>query len=419
MAWLREIPDHRVQKRCVYSLEQVVFCGLMLFVLRHRSLRAFVYETQNQKAVVKNFGRWIRFSEVPSDDGIRYALSTLSTKTLNDLLKKFHHQIERRKILSTQSRLRGLELCALDGTGQISSASLSCEKCLTRDQSSGERLHMHGQLLVSITNLQASYSLPFQFEPIQRSDTETRYSKNDCELEAAKRLIQKMKTQFPKRRFCFLGDNLFAVEPMVKIILERGWHFIFTAKPERNSELFFMFDYAHERKQFYHYQDRSGHVHEFSWTNGLPVKQAKFKEQVQQVNLLCYQETDETGALVYKSAWMTNLLIEASDVVNLAWAGRSRFSIENINFNAQKNLGFHTEHNFGHFGNLPNVFFGLAQIAQLLTQLFRSWVPAREWIRSVGSERRYFERLAVLVTSTVLEDEGFPILYLKFKFDSS
>ena len=45
-------------------------------------------------------------------------------------------------------------------------------------------VYYYGQLLASITNIKANYSLPLQFEPIERSDIETEYSKNDCELNA-------------------------------------------------------------------------------------------------------------------------------------------------------------------------------------------------------------------------------------------
>ncbi len=162
--WLGLVPNHRVQKdktgSCRYSLEQVIFCGLMLFILRHRSLRSFVLETRGNSVALRNFTRWIAISEVPSDDDLRYCLSTISTKTMNALLKKFHAQIDRRKLLANEARLAGLELVALDGTGQLSSTKISCEKCLTREPSTGDKLHMHGQLLASITNLRATYAPP-------------------------------------------------------------------------------------------------------------------------------------------------------------------------------------------------------------------------------------------------------------------
>jgi len=417
--WLSSIPDYRVQKRCRFSLEQVLFCGLMLFILRHRSLRAFVLETRGSPKAIENFGKGITISEVPSDDDLRYCLSTVSLRSMNGLLKCFHNQIERRKLLSNEKLFGRLELVALDGTGQISSSNIHCEKCLTRKQETGGILYLHGQLLASLTNTKATYALPLQFEPIERSDTETEYTKNDCELNAAKRLIQKMKTDFPKRSFCFLGDNLFAVEPFVSLILQKGWHFIFTAKPERNKELFYMFDYVYEKKKTLSLVDQKGHLHVYSWSNKLPIKKANFKEPVLHVNLLTEEEIDADGVLVYRGAWITDFAIDAGSVKALAQAGRARFAIENRNFNEQKKSGFHTEHNFGHFGNLPNVFFGLAQVAQLITELFRFWVPAKEWIETVGSKRRYFERLAVLVTEMIIEDSGLSILYLKFDFNTS
>jgi len=425
--WLSKVPDYRVQARCQYSLYQTLFCGLSLFLLRHRSLRAFTMELRGNTKAQENFQRWIHFKDVPSDDEIRYILSTVSTASMNGLLKNFHQRIQRQKILSQKSNSHKLlgkfELISLDGTGQLSSDKIGCEKCLTRQStdSKGQTLtkYLHGQLLLSLTDLFAKYSLPFQFEPIERSDSETQYSKNDCELNAAKRALQKLKTTFPKRAFCFLGDNLFAVQSTTELIRASGWHFIFTAKPERNKELFFMWEYLKDRRQYLQWKDRRDHIHQYSWINGLPLKQAKFKESVPEVNLLLYEEISEHGEVIYNSSWITDISIDQESVKSIARAGRARFAIENRNFNEQKNLGYQSEHNFGHFGNLPNVFFGLQQIAQLIVELFRFWRPGAEMIRQSGSKRRYFETLAVLVAQTILPDDGVPILYLKFDFNTS
>jgi hypothetical protein len=400
-------------------MEQMVFCGLMVFILRYRSLRSFIYENRDNDFALKNFQRWLSFKGLPSDDELRYSLQTVPTRSLNKLLQQLHSDLDRKKILKNQSFLGHHQLVSLDGTGQISSEKIHCERCLTRIASDGTVLYYHGQLLASLTNQKAEYALPLQFESIERDDVDTKYSKNDCEINAAKRLIPKMKTQFPKRNFCFLGDNLFAAESMTELILENSWHFIFTAKPEKNRELFLMYAYVHERQQSYKYTDRVGRVHHYRWSNQLPIKQARYKEDVRLVNLLEYQEIDATGKLLFKSAWMTDFVLSQDNVCAIAEAGRARFVIENRNFNEQKNLGFHTEHNFGHFGNLPNVFFGLAQIAQLVTELFRLWRPAKAWIAAVGSKRRYFERLAVIISTQVLVDDGLPIIYLKFELNSS
>jgi hypothetical protein len=420
--WLRNLTMHvqdpRIAKKCQYSMEQIFCCGLMVFLLRHRSLRSFCLENKDNPYTVKNLNRWLTIKGIPSDDEIRYSLQTVSTKSLNNLLREFHQKLERKKILCQQKLFARHELVVLDGTGQISSKKIHCEKCLTKTLSSGDICYYHGQLLASITNISASYSLPLQLEPIEQDDVDTEYSKNDCEINAAKRLLTKLKSQFPKRSFCFLGDNLFAVDPIVRMMKERQWHFIITAKPERNKELFFMYDYVYEKKRRLECVDSKGSIHRYCWSNGLPLKSYNKSEVPINVNLFEYEEVSSKGELIYKNSWMTDFLISKDNVRVLTKAGRNRFVIENRNFNEQKNLGFNTEHNFGHFGNLPNVFFGLAQVAQLITELFCHWKEGKLAINSIGSKRRYFERLAVMIGCLVLPEDEWPIVYLKFDFNS-
>lgn len=127
----------------------------------------------------------------------------------------------------------------------------------------------------------------------------------------------------------------------------------------------------------------------------------------------------ETGGVVYHNTWMTNIEINQQNVQSIAEGGRSRFSsIENRTFNELKNRGYQMGHNFGHKGNLPNVFFGLMLIVNLLTQLFCLWKKGKDQIAIIGSVRRYFETLGVLVAHTALQDEE-KILYLKFEFNTS
>lgn len=244
--WVRSItarvPDPRIKAKCFYSMEQAIFSGMMIFFLRHRSLRAFCIENKDNAFAMKNFDKAITIADIPDDDGLRYILQTVSTKSFNDLLKDFHQVLERKKILKDHKLFDRHELLCLDATGQISSQKVQCEKCLVKTLHNGDTVHYHGRLLASLTDIRGSYAFPFQFEPIEKDDVDTQYSKNDCEIKAAKRLLQKMKNQFPKRNFYILGDNLYGVDPIVHLIKKNGWHLLITAKPERNKELFQMYD---------------------------------------------------------------------------------------------------------------------------------------------------------------------------------
>lgn len=424
-SWLDGLPDSRIQPRCLYSIGQVTFCTLIMFLTRQRSLHAFCAENRDSEWTLSNFRKWMPMHNVPTDDEIRYALADMPTVDINELLLKIHSGIERKKVLSDQRLLNKMQLISLDGSGQLSSYKLRFENALTRKtmQSDGTEhtLFLRGQLVATLTNPQASLSLPMFFEPIEKQIAEAaEYDKNDCEINAAKRLIAKMRTLYPKRSFCFLGDNLFAVTTIVDLIREKGGHFIFTAKPERNRELFSWAETLKEKWLTVEILDCDKTRRIYRFQNKLPLAQFYKEEQAIWVNLVELTEIKPDGSQSYYNTWVTDIEINKTNVVHIAQGGRARFaSIENRVFNEQKNLGFQMEHNFGHFANLPNVFFGFALVAQCLTQLFCNWARARIWIKNAGSQRRYFEQLSIMVSRTIIEDDGLPILYCKFEFGDS
>ncbi len=125
--WVRSIthrvPDPRMKNKCSYSIEQVVFSGLMMFIMRYRSLRSYSIENKSNPFTIKNFQRWITISDIPSDDEFRYCMQTVSTNSLNLLLKDYHQAIERKKLLVDEKFFNRHELVTLDGTGQLHRAS--------------------------------------------------------------------------------------------------------------------------------------------------------------------------------------------------------------------------------------------------------------------------------------------------------
>jgi hypothetical protein len=137
------------------------------------------------------------------------------------------------------------------------------------------------------------------------------------------------------------------------------------------------------------------------------------------LNLLEYTELSKEGRVLYYSTWVTDIPLNEGNIKDIAQGGRARFNMENVSFNEQKTRGHHTEHNFGHFGNLPNVFFGLAQIAHLLSQAFSLWKEGQRLIQEVGSARRFWERMDTLYSSVRVPTHELPILYIKFVADSS
>lgn len=132
-SWISEIsadiPDPRIPSRCLYSMEQVFFSGLLVFLLRYRSLHSFCQEHRGNSFSIKNLWRYLSINDIPSDDEFRNCLQTVPTKDLNQLLKSFHARLERGKVLSKQKLFKKFDLVSLDGTGQLGSVHIQCESC--------------------------------------------------------------------------------------------------------------------------------------------------------------------------------------------------------------------------------------------------------------------------------------------------
>jgi len=150
----------------------------------------------------------------PTDDDFRYVLAEVPTASLNEFLCKTHAQLERKKILTDQKFMDKMELVSIDDSGQLSSHNLCFENALIRKSSTGSEgrertLFLPGQLIATLTNPTATYFMPLFFEsiesqPIEGEPLETdTYEKNDREISAAKRLLARLETNYPKRSFCF------------------------------------------------------------------------------------------------------------------------------------------------------------------------------------------------------------------------
>lgn len=58
-------------------------------------------------------------------------------------------------------------------------------------------------------------------------------SKQDCELNAAKRLLKRIKQEYPKLPVCTQGDVLYVAEPVMELCRKNGWKYIFSQKETR------------------------------------------------------------------------------------------------------------------------------------------------------------------------------------------
>ena len=379
------IPDLRKDNASV-PLADALMSAFAMFSLKDPSLLAF--DARRRDANMKNlFGIGV----IPSDSGMRTILDPVDPEYLRPLFKDVFRQLQRGKALEPFAFYQDCYMLCLDGTGYFSSTTIHCPCCLEKvNKKTGEVTYQHQMLGAAIVHPDHKEVIPLAPEPIQKQDGS---SKNDCERNAAKRLLQKIRQDHPRLGFIVVEDGLASNGPHVRELLAQGMHFILGVKPGDHPFLYERLVEASDQGRTTCLTWKEGQRRcELTYVNQLPLNESN---QDLLVNVLQYNEHDENGELLKHFSWITDITITRDNARVLVRGGRARWKIENETFNTLKNQGYHYEHNFGHGEqNLSVVFAMLMMLAFLVDQVQqRCCALFRAVLSKLGSKRMLWERL--------------------------
>jgi hypothetical protein len=353
------IPDHRPQP--VIPLADALLSGFAMFSLKDPSLLAF-----DARRLEGNLNRLYGIDRVPCDTQMREILDPVDPDLLRPVFNDVFRSLQRGKALEPLVFHEGCYLLSLDGTGYFSSSSVHCDSCLEKvNQRTGEVTYSHQMLGAAIVHPDFREVIPLAPEPIVKQDGAT---KNDCERNASKRLLRKIRAEHPHLKFIVVEDALASNAPHIREIQAADMHFLLGVKPGDHAYLFEQLIAAHDAGQVttLSWQTADGGSIEVEYVHNLPLN-ASNPDLL--VNFLQYAEYDADGHTRKRFSWVTDLTITPQNALPLARGGRARWKIENETFNTLKNQGYQFEHNFGHgTQNLSVVFALLMMLAFLVDQ---------------------------------------------------
>jgi hypothetical protein len=217
--------------------------------------------------------------------------------------------------------------------------------------------------------------IPLMPEPIMKQDGET---KNDCERNAAKRFLARLKQDYPKLTFTITEDALSPNAPHIRELNKHGYHYILGVKEGDHEYLFEQVALARQEERTTEFEHREGDiVHRYSFVNQMPLNKSNPDILV---NFLEYWEVGKDKTRHF--SWVTDFTITK----------------QNETYNTLKNHGYHFEHNFGHgkknlsvvFAVLMMLAFLVDQVQQLACELFQAVLDKK------GSRRRLWEHMRAL-----------------------
>jgi hypothetical protein len=232
-----------------------------------------------------------------------------------------HRELQRHKALEAYRYLDGHYLVSVDGTGQFASSEISCPQCCIK-KSQGQESDYH-QLLGAVRVHPALKTvLPLAAEPITRQDGA---SKNDCERNAAKRLLRQLRQDYPSPKLLVVEDSLSANGPPLELLKELDLRYLIGVKPGDHEALLEAVQVRLRAGQCQEIEivDARGVECGYRFVNGLPLNQA---HPHLWVNDLEYWAVEGDKERLW--SWITDLWLTQDNVEPLMRGGCARWKIE-------------------------------------------------------------------------------------------
>lgn len=361
----------------------------------------------HQRALEEGHGRsncqtLFGMTAIPTDPHIRKMLDGALPSAFDAL---FFKTIATEGVLDPFRRpdgpLNGRTLIAVDGTEHFCSRKMHCARCSSRKRTDGGTEYFHAFLGASIVAPGHKQVLPLPPEYIVPQDGA---EKQDCERNAAKRWLTRHGPSVIHLRPVFLGDDLFACQPIAAAVQQAGGNFIFTCKPTSHRTIA---EYLNGAELEEHRQTtvtrgkRTTTI--YRWLSEVPIRAT---EDALSVNWFSIEILNAKGKRTYYNSFVTDLPVTSGTVAELAACGRARWKIENETFNVLKTNGYNLEHNFGHGQEtLASVLVTLNLLAFAFHTAARWAVLAwRKAVIARGATYRFFEHLRTVTAYVVFEN---------------
>lgn len=356
-----KVSEPRTFNRISSPIIDHLMSGLAIFNLKFPSLLAYDRKRKDC-AIEQNLKELFHIANPPSDTYLRERLDEVNPDELRPAFKQLFSVLQRAKGLEGFEFMDGHYLLSMDGTGKFSSTTVSCPHCCRKEQANGTVTFYHQMLGACIVHPDKPNVIPLCPESIQNGDGCT---KNDCEKNAAKRLIENFRREHPHLKVIVVEDGLASNAPHIRLLEENNMKYILGAKPGDHAFLFNLVDTSDDTIYFECLDDK-GSLHQFRYLNGVQLNKSNPDVKV---NCLEYEETKASGE-IKRFSWVTNTTISKDNAYRLMRGARARWKIENETFNTLKNLGYNFEHNYGHGQkNLTTVLSLLMMLAYFMDQI--------------------------------------------------
>jgi hypothetical protein len=416
-----DFPDVRTGKNSVYELADIGMSAFSVFFTQSPSFLAHQRDMKLRKGHC-NAESLFHLNELPSDNQIRNMLDPVSPEHVQPVYRDIFLALEGTDVLKKRRSFANQLLVAIDGTEYFSSKAIHCENCSQRELNNGKTNYFHNVLTPVIVQPGNETVISLEPEFIVPQDG---HEKQDCEMQAAKRWVEKWGDFYARRGVTILGDDLFSREPFCRVLKDKHFHFILVCKPDSHPQLYQTVDFLAANgvlgsKVVRRWVGKYAEISTYRYANKLRLNGEQDTLEVGWCEVTVTRE--DTGEQLYKNAFATDFENTDTTVEAIVCDGRARWKIENENNNILKTKGYHIEHNFGHGSqHLASLLLSLNLLAFLFHTVLDLVDEQYRAIRqTLGTRRRFFQDLEALLRYFQFEnwDEVLAFMFKGLELDT-
>lgn len=351
-----ELSDQRMKGKVTYSMKVICITRLFGILCGLTTMNSMTNKFNNDNTI-ENLSKITntKLDDLPHYDTINDVFRNLNVEEFRKIQKYIVYALIRSKMFD-KFRYKGRFQLIVDGTGLVSFNYKHCDHCLVKQHSDGSKTYEHRVLEAKLVFDKFVLSIDSEF--IENPNPSViNLKKQDCEMKAFKRMVVRIKKNFPKLAFIITGDALYASGPFIKLCLDNNWDYIFRLKSDKLKTVNRDFDGIIKLN--------SGcHISDYFLVKDYDYNEFKF-------NIIRFIEKSPPNTNIPDKifTYITNININDDNIKTIIKLGRNRWKIENQGFNNQKNIYFDITHMCSYNYNAMKIHYLFFQIAHTIRQL--------------------------------------------------
>lgn len=346
-----ELTDIRNQSYVTYKMKTICVTRLFGLICGLTSMTS-ISDKLNTENAINNISNICnqKLEELPYWETIQDVFINMNIDELRNIQKYIVKTLIRSKMFD-KYRYNGCFQLLFDGTGLSNHDYNLNGNCLSRKFKDGKISYYKYVLECKLVVGNIVISVDSEF--IENEKMLNEKQKQDCETNAFKRMIIRIKKNYPKYKFIITGDGLYGNTPIINICKRYKWFFIFNLKPDRLKQVNELFE------------DNIKCNNEVNIKNYYLSSNIEFNKN--KLNVFKYIENKNGKETIFR--YISNLEINDRNIKDIVEIGRKRWKIENEGFYTQKHRTFNITHLNSRNDNAMKCHYLFIQFAHTIRQL--------------------------------------------------